>query len=254
MIYDLLSVDRDAKTKKGKKWGFLTGALFLSPALEADGIHDLCGGRSEACTEACIYRTGHAEVYPSIIEARKRKTLDYIENFDAFVQRLSWDYDKLQRDADNRGLKPAGRPNATSDQYKLGKAMAKRFPHMPWYDYTKLDRPWERALENYHLTFSFSGENYRQCENALDHGINVAVVFRGGLPKKWRGYRVIDGDKNDLRFRDPVGVVVGLKEKGRRIRQLPVGGFVQLGPKPQWSSVAVATRQEVEAALKEAGR
>ena len=29
------------------------------------------------------------------------------------------------------------------------------------------------------------------------------------------GFRVIDGDKDDLRFLDPKGVVVGLKVKGK---------------------------------------
>jgi hypothetical protein len=254
MHYDLLSVDRDAKTKKGKRWGFLTAVLYMSPALEADGIHDMCGGRSKECTKTCLHISGNSEIYPHILEARRRKTLDYLENFDAFVQRLSWDTDKLIRDAENRGLKPCERPNGTTDQPKLARAMAKRFPFMPFYDYSKLDRAWERTMENYHITFSFSGENYRECDRAMDHGLNVAVVFRGGLPKTWRGVPVIDGDKSDLRFKDPAGVVVGLKEKGRRIRQLPVGGFVQIGAKPRWESTCVATRQEVEKAMQEVGR
>ena len=39
---------------------------------------------------------------------------------------------------------------------------------------------------------------------------------------------VINGDASDLRFRDAVGVVVGLKAKGVA-RKLTVGGFVQMG-------------------------
>jgi hypothetical protein len=42
----------------------------------------------------------------------------------------------------------------------------------------------------------------------------MAVVFRGELPETFRGLPVIDGDKDDLRFLDPKGVVVGLKAKG----------------------------------------
>ena len=37
---------------------------------------------------------------------------------------------------------------------------------------------------------------------------------------------MIDGDESDLRFRDPVGVIVGLKAKGPA-RQAAIGGFVQ---------------------------
>lgn len=229
MQYDLLSVDRDAKTKKGKRHGYLTGALFLAPAKEADGVHDMCPCRSEECTDCCIYRTGARDVYPHILEASVRRTLHYIQNFDAFVQRLEWDSEKLVRDAENRGLEPCARLNATSDQPRLALAMAKKAPGVQFYDYTKIPRPWERVTENYYLTFSFNGKNYRECEEAMKHGFNVAVVFRKGFPRKWQGVRVIDGDAHDLRFKDPSGVIVGLSEKGWRIRQLPVGGFVQIG-------------------------
>jgi hypothetical protein len=122
------------------------------------------------------------------------------------------------------------RLSALCDQPKLSQEMARRFPSLPFYDYTKLKRPWQRTMHNYHLTFSFSGTNFQECENAMLHNINVAVVFRGALPRRWRGYRVIDGDKNDLRFTDPVGVVVGLHEKTLpHARRLEPGGFIQIG-------------------------
>jgi hypothetical protein len=63
---------------------------------------------------------------------------------------------------------------------------------------------------------------------SLKHGVNVAVVFPSAdFPATWQGYQVIDGDVNDLRFRDPRGVIVGLKAKGDA-RKLAVGGFVQI--------------------------
>ena len=227
--YDLLSVDRDAKTKKGKAYGWLTAILFLSPAKEADGIHEMCGGRSDECTLACLNHSGMSEVYPSILEARVAKTLDYIADFNGFCDRLERDTEKLILEAENRGLKPAERLNGTSDQPKLARTMARRFPRVPFYDYTKLDRPWERTMENYHLTYSYSGENLKHSMKALEHGINVAVVFRGRKPATWHGVEVIDGDKHDLRFLDPKGVIVGLREKGRKIRTLESGAFVQIG-------------------------
>ena len=49
----------------------------------------------------------------------------------------------------------------------------------------------------------------------LSIGINVAVVFRSVLPKTWKGFEVIDGDKTDTRFLDKSGVVVGLTAKGK---------------------------------------
>jgi hypothetical protein len=45
-------------------------------------------------------------------------------------------------------------------------------------------------------------------------GGNVAVVFRDHLPDEWLGIEVLDGDENDLRFKDKKGCIVGLVEKG----------------------------------------
>jgi hypothetical protein len=53
----------------------------------------------------------------------------------------------------------------------------------------------------------------------------MAVVFRHSLPDTFRGLRVIDGDKDDLRFLDPKGVVVGLVAKGKKAKQ-DKSGFV----------------------------
>lgn len=64
---------------------------------------------------------------------------------------------------------------------------------------------------------------------ALEHGINVAVVFpTRNFPATWNGYPVVNGDANDLRFLDPKTVVVGLKAKGDA-KKLDVGQFVQIG-------------------------
>jgi hypothetical protein len=68
---------------------------------------------------------------------------------------------------------------------------------------------------NYRLTFSRSETNETQCLEVLSRGGNVAVVFRNELPTHWKGFPVINGDENDLRFLDPKGVVVGLKAKGK---------------------------------------
>ena len=70
------------------------------------------------------------------------------------------------------------------------------------------------------MTFSYSGTNQDECIKAADRGFNVATVFRGALPRKWLGMRVINGDDHDLRFQDPAGVVVGLVAKGKARKQM----------------------------------
>jgi hypothetical protein len=91
------------------------------------------------------------------------------------------------------------------------------FPKVRFYDYTKAplelrkDRP-----PRYHLTFSRGAyTSDTEIARILATGVNVAVVFAPSVPKAWKGFRVIDGDKSDLRFLDPKGVIVGLEAKGK---------------------------------------
>ena len=82
---------------------------------------------------------------------------------------------------------------------------------------------------NYHLTLSYSEKDPEYAEQVLqavrDTGVNAAVVFRHKLPKTFKGLPVIDGDKDDLRFLDPKGVIVGLIAKGKKAKA-DTSGFV----------------------------
>ena len=224
---ELLAVESDAKTVKGNKLGYLTGILYLAPSTEAGG-RDLCPMASAECRLACLYGAGMAGVFPSIKRARIAKTLWYLRDPKSFMAALETDIYRLIVLAAKRNLKPCVRLNGTSDEWKLARALAAKFPEVEFYDYTKLSSPWKRTTANYHLTFSFSGTNLPACIDALQHGINVAVVFSGALPATWHGYPVINGDESDLRFLDPVGVIVGLSTKGDA-KKLTTGGFVQIG-------------------------
>lgn len=77
---------------------------------------------------------------------------------------------------------------------------------------------------NYHLTFSRSEKNMKQCEYILQNGGNVAMVFRGGIPDTYMGFNVVNGDKDDLRFLDESNVIVGLSPKGKAKKD--ISGFV----------------------------
>ncbi len=224
----LLSIEQDAKTSKGSKKGYLTGVLYLAPAEEAQTGYNLCPMASDECKRACLYGAGMAGVFPTIKAARVKKTRDYIVDPKAFVERLRADIRSLVRLAKSRGMIPAVRVNGTSDIPKLAMRLAREFPNVQFYDYTKIPRPYQRVLPNYHLTFSFSGTNLEQCLESLEQGVNVAVVFpTADMPPTWHGYHVVNGDESDLRFLDARGVIVGLKAKGDA-RKLAAGGFVQI--------------------------
>ena len=212
----LLTV-QNAKTVKGERYGILTGILYLSPANES-GLMNCCPKSTPACRRVCLFTAGRGR-FESVRRGRLRKTQWLFYDREGFVRELQRNVERLIQRARKRRMKLAIRINGTSDLPWLAQTLAREFPRVQFYDYTKLPKPQLRILPNYHLTFSYSGDNLTDSLDALRHGINVAVVFstrRGQpLPATWQGYRVIDGDLSDTRFRDPQGVIVGLRAKGR---------------------------------------
>ena len=93
--------------------------------------------------------------------------------------------------------------------------MFDHFPQVQWYDYTKIPTRKIDHIPNYHLTWSYSQANEKYASNFDKVPHNKAVVFNGGLPKMFKGLKVIDGDKTDMRFLDEPNSVVGLKAKGK---------------------------------------
>jgi hypothetical protein len=213
---DRLLTVQNAKTTKGEKLGVLTGILYLAPANES-GVMNTCTSSTPECRQACLYTAGRG-AFDSVRHGRIRKTLWLARDRAGFVEELKRNVARLVTRAHKLGLRPAIRVNGTSDLPWLALELAKAFPEVQFYDYTKHPKPWLRTLPNYHLTFSHSGHNVQNCLEALEHGINVAVVFttrRGqALPQTWNGFPVIDGDLHDCRFLDPENVVVGLRAKG----------------------------------------
>jgi hypothetical protein len=133
-----------------------------------------------------------------------------------------------------RGIQPCVRLNGTSDiRWELipvegHKNIMEAFPSVVWYDYTKIANR-RNVPENYHLTWSYSGANEayaKQHAIAKANGLNIAVVFRrkGDIPAEFLGLPTIDGDRDDMRFLDPKGVVVALYAKGKA--KLDTTGFV----------------------------
>jgi hypothetical protein len=181
------------------------------------GVMNTCASSTPECRHACLFTAGRG-VFESVRKARIEKTQWLAEDRTGFIEESKRNVAHLVKRACNMGLKPAIRINGTSDLPWLAQELARTFPEVQFYDYTKHPKPWLRILPNYHLTFSHSRHNLAECLEALQHGINVAVVFttRTGerLPETWRGFPVIDGDLHDCRFRDPTGVVVGLRAKG----------------------------------------
>ena len=76
---------------------------------------------------------------------------------------------------------------------------------VPWFpleeslllqDNKDIDKVLNNKIDNYHLTFSYTGLNMDDCVKALDKGVNVAMVFKDKLLDSFKGYKVIEVNGN----------------------------------------------------------
>ena len=225
MKLNLLSVNADAKTRKGTKFGVMTGILYLAPARES-GIVNMCPAASKGCTFNCLYTSGRGAM-SNVKRARIAKTILFKREQEKFMGDIASNVLALCKKATKATLQPAIRLNGTSDvawekvQVQEGKSIMEINAAVQFYDYSKRVDRMEAYLTgklpaNYHLTFSRSEDNDTDVDKVLKMGGNVAVVFSGkSLPSTYKGYTVIDADLHDARFLDPKNVICGLRAKGK---------------------------------------
>ena len=221
----LLSIDTNAKTKKGQKKGYLTGILYLTPA-DLSG-RNVCPHASAGCKAACLYSAGRG-AFDNVKSARLRKTLAFFKDKNSFVADLKADIASLVKKAEKAGMSPCVRLNGTSDIPWHNMGIMEEFPEVPFYDYTPnktrmIDYLDGKLPKNYSLTFSRKEDNESACDEVMARGGNVAAVFKN-TPETWKGKRTFNGDDSDLRFLDPRGVIVALKAKGKAKKD--TSGFV----------------------------
>ena len=219
MTYKLLSVNTNPKIQKSNKLSdeYWSCILHLHPTNTRICPYQIKAG----CKDACLNTAGLAGVFPKVQESRKRKTDLFLNNRAEFMSLLVLDIIKFIEACKRKGKKPAIRLNGTSDiPYENiivegGQNIFEMFPQVQFYDYTKIPTRNVDYIFNYHLTWSYSeaDDKYAQLFDKVKH--NIAVVFAQKLPKTFRGRRVIDGYKHDMRFKDSRNVVVGLVAKAK---------------------------------------
>ena len=256
--YKLLGVGNNAKTVKGDGSEYLTAILYMTPYkvwVETLGRYsNSCPMAEQAgCIDACLNTAGRG-AFNNVQSARMRKAQWFYNDRTSFMLQLYHDVQKFVGYCKKRNIQPCVRLNGTTDiQWELIPVLTKElaqykgidknanifevFPDVQWYDYTKIaNRRKAKDIPNYHLTWSYSNADPRYAamlDTAIENGMNAAVVFRSNfievVPKcwhKWKGYPVIDGDKDDLRFLDPKGGhIVALYAKGAAKKDQT--GFVQ---------------------------
>jgi hypothetical protein len=218
-------INSSAKLVKNMKVGHYTYSLNLSPANTSG--HNVCPNSTPECRLGCLATSGHAkfEIHcgrTRIKNSRIKKTQLFYSNTSYFIQWLIADLKYWQNKAKADGYFISARLITLSDinwQNVLidGKNIFQLFPEIQFYDYSKTFSKFNDKPNNYHLTFSYTGRNWVLCEQLLEAGYNVAVIFKIrneiDLPKSFMGYPVVNGDENDARFMDKKGVIVGLKWK-----------------------------------------
>lgn len=231
----LLSIDTNAKTVKGQKYGYMTGILYLSPYNLSD--YQVCPmAKAAQCINGCLNKAGRG-IFDSIQHARINKTKYFFENRESFFYNLIKDIELLVSKAVQKRLIPLVRLNGTSDiRWEVYPVTYENitypnifavFPDIQFYDYTKIVNR-DSLPENYDLTFSYSGVlSYQKYVNiAKNKGMRIAAVFRNksDIPKKFIGLECVDNDNTDIRHLDPKNVIVALYAKGKAKKDY--SGFV----------------------------
>ena len=218
----LLNYYSQTKMAKGERFGYKTAILHLAP-YKLSG-RNVCPKASAACAAACLNTSGRGQMN-SVQDARVNKTNAFWQDRLKFLKDLDAEIKQLSKRADQAGFKFAVRLNGTSDlpwhRYMLdGQNLMQLNPDVQFYDYTKVFNYLDHGVKNYYVVYSHSGVNNSECSRALRKGVNVAYVFKDKLPKKFKGRKVIDGDKHDLRFKEKQrGVIIGLRAKGLAKKQ-----------------------------------
>lgn len=222
-VRKLLSIDVDPKTAKSNKAGkgYYTAILYMAPAML--GGYQACASAID-CIKGCLHTAGNP-VYMRAKEAARiaRKRL-FFEDRELFAILLWAEIKAFEKLCVKNGLKPAIRPNGTTDIVweRIFPWLFTEFTGVQFYDYTKhlkrVQKDWVLPA-NYHLTFSRQQANEVNLFDVLMAGTNIAVVFRNKktMPTQYKGFRVVNGDETDLRFLDvhSSAVVIGLSAKGQ---------------------------------------
>lgn len=219
---NLLSVN-NTKTVKGEKYGYKTYIMYLSPYKQNSKGINLCSHASAGCAKACLFSSGAAR-FTAVQAGKINKTEYFLADRKAFLLQLHNEITKIKKKHKGTNIIPVFRLNGTSDipfeKFKIedDKNIFELHSDVQFYDYTKNYIRFEKELpSNYHLTFSMSETNGEKSFELLNKSYNVAMVFgvrkEEDLPTEYKGFKVINGDESDLRFKDEKNVIVGLKYK-----------------------------------------
>ena len=220
------------KTVKGERIRVLTSVVYASPAHElwmvpgetlpqylsrvGDKIRTLCGNATALCIVSCLGVAAGRMVMRPVENARRWKAALYVGGNSLFFELAQAECAAFARKVARKKGKWVGavRFDGSTDT-GIGARIAKLFPTLRFYDYTKVPARMRayaagKYPANYHVTFSFSGSNWALCQEALSLGVNIAAPFavpsQDEIPDTFQGVTVYNADETDVRFLDPYGI------------------------------------------------
>ena len=219
------SVNSSAKMMKNNKIGMKTYSIYLAPN-NISG-YNVCSHSTPECRIGCLNTSGRAGMEiisnkTTLINCRIKKSQLFFEHTDFFMNWLIAEIKEEHIKAINNDFDFSVCLNCTSDINWANvlidnKNIFQIFPDIQFYDYTKNHNKFNNILDNYHLTMSYTGNNWQVCEALLQRGFNVAMIFdirqNKELPKTINGYNIIDGDINDYRPNNGNSNIIGLRWK-----------------------------------------
>jgi hypothetical protein len=218
------AVNNSTKHEKAYTFDELVYTIYFAPAKMSG--YEVCPKRTEECTLLCLNESGHNRMdirKNNINKSRIKKTQLFFEEREFLVRWIIDEIKSAKSKAEKLGYQFSVRLNNTSDispemfyinDNGIKKNLLQIFSDVQFYDYTKVANriTLVKKYKNYDITFSYSGHNMTECVSMLSNKVRVAMVFNK-VPQKYMNFKVVDGDKYDMRYRDKKNVIIGLKFK-----------------------------------------
>ena len=219
----------NAKTEKNDRE---THILYLIPTDKNSKKKNLCPFASTGCAKACLVSAGRGK-FNNVKTARENKTEYFVQDPKTFTAQLILEIEWLMIRAKRENKQIAVRLNGTADIDFLylfrkyhnwnyeNKAIApdSNEAGIIFYDYTPNPHKYKRYKgTKYAMIFSKKEDNQKEVDEALKQSGKVSIVFKNGIPKTYKGIKVVNGDdRDDLIIdivTDPEPVIIGLTAKG----------------------------------------
>ena len=172
------------------------------------------------CIKTCLFFTGFGK-FSNVQRGRINRTKYLQTDTQGFLKQLTREIRNQVKRAIKKNRTAVIRLNGFSDidwskpeYFVEGFCLFELFPEVIFYDYTAdYDKALNNEFSNYHLTFSYKGNNLQESKNLFaEFGINTAVV---DLPENshLKGVKSLQGDTHDFRFLDQKASIVWLSFK-----------------------------------------